>query len=112
MDFAQRLNHLESIHDWHGLVEELEKGIAAETDATRKAAYHLKLGRLLEEKFLQAVKALKHFQDAYKLNPALLESLAMARSIYWHLGKTNMVQKLLDLELKNAPDGAFATELL
>ncbi len=69
MDLAQRLNHLESVHDWQGLVEELEKGIAAEGDATRKAAYHLKLGRLLEEKFLQAVKALKHFQDAYKLNP-------------------------------------------
>lgn len=112
MDFAQRLNHLESIHDWHGLVEELERGIAAETDATRKAAYHLKLGRLLEERFLQVVKALKHFQDAYKLNPALLESLEMARSVYWHLGKTNMVQKLLELELKNAPDGAMATELL
>ncbi|HTN88208.1 MAG TPA: hypothetical protein VL242_31225, partial [Sorangium sp.] len=112
MDLAQRLNHLESVHDWQGLVEELEKGIAAEGDATRKAAYHLKLGRLLEEKFLQAVKALKHFQDAYKLNPALLEALESARSIYWDLGKTNMVQKLLELELRNAPEGTAAAELL
>ncbi|WP_437768228.1 tetratricopeptide repeat protein [Sorangium sp. So ce281] len=111
MDLAQRLNHLESVHDWQGLVEELEKGIAAEGDATRKAAYHLKLGRLLEEKFLQAVKALKHFQDAYKLNPALLEALESARSIYWDLGKTNMVQKLLELELRNAPEGTTAAEL-
>ena len=112
MDLAQRLSHLESVHDWHGLVEELEKGILSEGDATKKAAYHLKLGRLLEEKFLQAVKALKHFQDAYKLNPALLEALAQARSIYWGLGKVNMVQKLLELELKNAPEGPFAAELL
>ena len=113
MDLAQRLSHLESVHDWHGLVEELEKGIASEGDAAKKAAYHLKLGRVLEEKFLQSVKALKHFQDAYKLNSALLEALEQARAVYWGLGKLNMVQKLLELELKNAaPEGAFATELL
>ncbi|HSN97053.1 MAG TPA: hypothetical protein VLS89_02110, partial [Candidatus Nanopelagicales bacterium] len=112
MDLAQRLSHLESVHDWHGLVEELEKGIASEGDAAKKAAYHLKLGQVLEEKFLQAVKALKHFQDAYKLNPALLEALEQARAIYWDLGKVNMVQKLLELELRNAPDGDLAATLL
>src|SRR6185436_20564077 len=48
------------------------------------------------------VKALKHFQDAFKLNPSLLDALSEARSIYWQLGKLNMVQKLLELELKNA----------
>src|SRR3712207_2179356 len=64
MDFAQRLNHLESIRDWQGLAEELEKAIAAEQDPVTKAAYHLRLGRVLQEKFLHAVRALKHFQDA------------------------------------------------
>src|SRR5262249_12635776 len=112
MDLAQRLNQLEAVRDWHGLAEELERGIAAESDAAEKAAYHLKLGRVLETKFLQPVKGLKHFQDAYKLNPALLEALEEARAIYWDLGKTNMVQKLLELELKTVQDGPAAGALL
>ncbi|MEO5731223.1 MAG: hypothetical protein ABI134_18410, partial [Byssovorax sp.] len=112
MDLAQRLNHLESVRDWQGLAEELERAITAETAAAIKASYHLKLGRVLEDKFLLAVKALKHFQDAFKLNPALIEALQQARAIYWDLGKTNMVQKLLELELKSAQDGQAATALL
>ena len=44
---------------------------------------------------MQGVKALKHFQDAFKLNAALLDALAEARQVYWELGKLNMVQKLL-----------------
>src|SRR6185312_13706481 len=94
--------YLENVRDWQSLVEELEKGIASSAQNAEKAQFHLKLGRLLERKFLAGVKALKHFQDAYKLNPALIESLESARSIYWGLGKLNMVQKLLELELKAA----------
>jgi tetratricopeptide (TPR) repeat protein len=112
MDLAERLNHLEAVHDWQGLVEELERGIASDTDAASKAAFHLKLGRVLEDKFLHAVRALKHFQDAYKLNPSLVTALREARQVYWSLGKTNMVQKLLELELKSTTEHPAATELL
>jgi golgin subfamily B member 1 len=112
MDLAQRLNQLESVRDWQGLAEELERGIAAESEASVKAGYHLKLGRVLEDKFLLAVRALKHFQDAYKLNPALLDALRHARAIYWDLGKIPMVQKLLELELKNRGDSPEASALL
>ena len=76
----------------------------AHQEATLKAGIHLRLGRVLHTQFLQGVRALKHFQDAYKLNPALFDALSEARSIYWELGKLNMVQKLLDLQLKSAPD--------
>ena len=112
MDLAQRLNHLEAVRDWQGLAEELEKGITSESDAAAKAAFHLRLGRVLEDKFLQAVRALKHFQDAYKLNPALGGALPQARAIYWNLGKINMVQKLLELELKSSTEHPARTELL
>ena len=112
MDLQDRLTQLERIRDWQGLVEELEKGIAGGAANTAKAAFHLKLGQVLETKFLSGVKALKHFQDAYKLNPALIESLEHARSIYWSLGKLNMVQKLLELELKAVKDGPVASALL
>lgn len=112
MDLSQRLKQLETVHDWQGLVEELERGIAGESDAAKKAGYHLALGKVLDEKFLQGVKALKHFQDAYKLNSQMVEALERARGVYWDLGKTNMVQKLLELELKTVQEGAPAAVLL
>ncbi len=112
MELEERLSYLENVRDWQSFVEELEKGIASSAQNADKAQFHLKLGRVLETKFLAGVKALKHFQDAYKLNPALIESLESARSVYWGLGKLNMVQKLLELELKAGGDGARSSALL
>ncbi|MEO6419681.1 MAG: tetratricopeptide repeat protein, partial [Polyangiaceae bacterium] len=112
MDLQERISYLETNRDWQGLIEELEKGIAGSGQNAAKAAYHLRLGRVLETKFLAGVKALKHFQDAFKLNPKLLESLEAARMIYWDLGKLNMVQKLCELELKNSQQGDHASDLL
>lgn len=112
MDLAQRLNHLEAVRDWQGLADELEKQLASETDPVAKANCHLQLGRLLDEKFLQGVKALKHLQDAFKQNSALTEALRAARLVYWELGKTNMVQRLIELELKAIGDGPEAAPLL
>lgn len=112
MDLQDRLKQLEMVRDWQGLVEELEKGIQSQGDNEVKASLHLRLGKVLEEKFLAGVKALKHFQDAYKLNPALIESLEAARSVYWSLGKLNMVQKLLELELRTHKEGTEASTRL
>ncbi len=112
MDQQARISFLETTHDWQGLTEELEKGIAGDAQAAQKANYHLRLGQVLEGKFLLGVKALKHFQDAYKLNPQLVDALESARSIYWDLGKLNMVQKLLELELKSVQHGMPASRLL
>ena len=110
MDLQERLSHLENVRDWQGLVEELEQSTSSGTNE-EKSRSHLRLGLLLEDKFLLGVKALKHFQDAFKLNPAVTESLARARSVYWDLGKLNMVQKLLELELKTLK-GPRSAELL
>ncbi len=112
MELEARLSYLENVRDWQTFVEELEKGIVSSAQNADKAQFHLKLGRVLETKFLAGVKALKHFQDAYKLNPALIESLESARSVYWGLGKLNMVQKLLELELKAGGDSAHVSALL
>jgi tetratricopeptide (TPR) repeat protein len=113
MDLQDRLTQLENVRDWQGLVEELEKGLAnGEASNAVKAAHHLHLGKVWRDKFLSGVKALKHFQDAYKLNPQLLEALEAARGVYWDLGKVNMVQKLLELELKTERDAVTTTALL
>ena len=58
MDLEQRLKQLESHHDWQGLTEALEQGLAAAQDQTTKAELHLRLGRLLYGQFLQGVRAL------------------------------------------------------
>jgi tetratricopeptide (TPR) repeat protein len=113
MDLQERLSYLETVRDWQSMVEELEKGISGgDASNAAKAQFHLRLGRVLELKFLAGVKALKHFQDAYKLNPALIEALENARAIYWDLGKLNMVQKLCELELKSVKDPLRASALL
>src|SRR5688572_11504730 len=111
MDLDQRVRNLEAHHDWQGIAETLEQGLASAPDATAKADLHLRLGRLLHRQFLQGVKALKHFQDAFKLNPALVDALAEARGIYWELGKLNMVQKLLELQLKSTQDAQVSGQL-
>src|SRR6185503_14512421 len=112
MDLEQRLKQQMSFHDWHAVAETLEQGLAATSDPVGKADLHLELGRVLRFRFLQGVRALKHFQDAYKLNPALIVALSEARGIYWDLGKLNMVQRLLELELKAAPQGQNKSALL
>lgn len=111
MDLEQRLNQLETQHDWYGLVAALEEAVAVASDSALKASYHLKLGRVLNSRFVQGVRALKHFQDAYKLNPTLVEALVEARTIYWEIGKLNMVQKLLELQLKGTADASLAASL-
>ncbi len=112
MELEARFNQLERQHDWRGVLDALEQAIAGVQDPEEKAALHLRVGRLLRDQFLQGVAALKHFQDAFKLNPSLVESLAEARRIYWSLGKLNMVQKLLALEIKAGPSEEQMARLL
>jgi tetratricopeptide (TPR) repeat protein len=112
MDLTDRLAQLESSRDWNELRDELEKSLKAAKDNEEKAQLNLRLGRVLDERFLLGAKALKCFQDAYKQSPALVESLEEARRIYWDLGKLNMVQKLLELELKAQPEGDAASQKL
>jgi hypothetical protein len=59
MDLQERLKLLENVRDWQGLVEELEKGIQSSNANEAKASFHLRLGQVLESKFLAGVKALR-----------------------------------------------------
>jgi tetratricopeptide (TPR) repeat protein len=101
MAVNERLSLLERYHDWQGLVEALEESIRGEQEPGARARLHLWLARVLGTHFLENAKALKHFQEAYKLDPNLLEALGEARAIYWELGKLNMVRRLLELQLRS-----------
>jgi tetratricopeptide (TPR) repeat protein len=111
MDLQQRLSSLENHQDWYGLAEALNQALLDVTDNASKAELHLRLGRVLHTQFLHGVKALKHFQDAYKLNPSLTVALAEARAVYGELGKLNMVQKLVELQLKVATEPSESARL-
>ncbi|MEY4551256.1 MAG: hypothetical protein RL685_7451, partial [Pseudomonadota bacterium] len=112
MDLDARLQLLESCHDWQGLVEELREAITREADPVRQAQLHLRLARVLSRHFLQSARALKHFQDAFKLDAQLVEALAEARSIYWELGKLSMVKRLLELQIQRSATQAETAPLL
>jgi tetratricopeptide (TPR) repeat protein len=111
MDLTQHLHQLESLRDWQGLVEALESAIDQEADAAVKAAYYLKLGRVMTDKLLQGPRALRHFQSAWKLQPENVEPLARARNVYWELGKFKMVETVLRRSLESA-SGDYKSEFL
>jgi tetratricopeptide (TPR) repeat protein len=70
------------------------------------------LARVLSRHFLQGARALKHFQDAFKLDSTLGEALTEARGIYWELGKLGMVKRLLELQIQRASSQAEMASLL
>ncbi len=112
MDLEDRLQLLERHHDWQGLVEALQEAIEGEPSAEGQARLHLRLARVLSKRLLQGARALKHFQDAFKLDASLTEALVEARSIYWELGKLGMVRRLLELQIQRARTQAEVAPLL
>ena len=112
MDLDDRLRLLESCHDWQGLVDALEEAINGELAPSARAHLHLRLARVLAGPLMQGARALKHFQDAFKLDAELTEALSEARAVYWQLGKLPMVRRLLELQVQRAKSQAEAATLL
>jgi tetratricopeptide (TPR) repeat protein len=112
MDLDDRLQLLERCHDWQGLVDALQEAIASERQPELQARLHLRVARVLNGRLLQGARALKHFQDAFKLDASLTEALSEARAIYWELGKLGMVRRLLELQIQRARNQAEEATLL
>src|SRR4051794_8366104 len=111
MELDDRLQQLERCHDWQGLADALEEAISLAAEPTAQARLHLRLARVLSGRFLQGARALKHFQDAFKLDSGLTEALSEAKTIYWELGKLPMVRRLLELQIQRAKTQAEAATL-
>lgn len=90
---------------------QLDDQLSKETDAGKLAVLHLQLGHLLRGQFLEGVNALKHFQEAFKLDPERLDAVGAARSVYRELGRLPLVQKLLNIEISSVEDVSQAGEL-
>ena len=87
---------------------ELQRAIAATTDAAARGLLHLRLGRILERDLLRRLEALREYQRAYRWNPDAVEAVSRARAIYRDMGKLPVVAQLLEIELqhvRSAPEG-------
>lgn len=101
MTVESRLEACESAQDLFEIRADLERSLADEKQATKKAALHIQLGHLLRAEFLEGVTALRHFQEAFKLDPERLDAVGAAREVYRRLGRLSLVQKLLKLEISS-----------
>lgn len=100
-----------SAQDHMALRAELESALKGGGAAGELAIVHLRLGHLLRSQFLEGVSALKHFQDAFKLDPERLDAVGAARTVYRDLGRLPLVQKLINIEISSVEDVAQAAEL-
>ena len=90
---------------------ELEAAIEAGGEATELAVLHLQLGHLLRNQFLEGVTALRHFQEAFKLDSERLDAVGAARAVYRELGRLPLVQKLINIEISSVEDVEQAAQL-
>ena len=89
-------------------VRKLEADIESSSDDSQKAQLHVELGHILRDEYLHGSSALQHFQKAFQADPARLDALVEARELYLDLGKVGLVQKLLNRELQERPEGERA----
>ncbi len=76
-------------------------GKSRKSDVTaRRAAHHRRAAALWNDHLGRVDRALWHYQQAWKLEPAKTESLESARSLYASLGDDGMVAKLYQAELE------------
>ncbi len=111
MELDERLSGLEENHDWRGFARVLEESIAGTDNAQERAGFHLRLGRVLRQKFLDGKKALAHLTSAIELDPTAVEALVEARNVYWELGQLANVKELLELELELTDDARTSAVL-
>ncbi len=111
MSSETQLADCESAHDYQQARVELEKALEQEQSPEGLALLHLRLGHLLRGQFLQGVAALKHFQEAFKLDSSRLDAVGAARSVYRELGRLPLVQKLLNIEISSVEDLEQAASL-
>jgi len=109
MTTETRLADCESAHDHLVARAELEAALESEAEPEARAILHLRLGHLLRGQFLEGVAALRHFQDAFKLDQARLDAVGAARSLYRELGRLPLVQKLLNIEISKCDPDDLAT---
>ena len=80
MDFRADVKHrLRSARNWPSLLEELEREVEQVDGKEARAARLFELGVVAEDLFLEKIRAMHHYQAAFKLNPTDARALERAR---------------------------------
>ncbi|MCH2109959.1 MAG: hypothetical protein MK135_11555 [Polyangiaceae bacterium] len=89
----------QSVDDALARLASLQSELETVKESTALAALHMRLGHHLRNNFLHGVAALKHYQEAFRLDSSRLDALGVSRELYREMGRFSLVQKLLNLEL-------------
>jgi len=111
MDLENRLVACQSAQDLFRLASELEAELARQKDPVQRARLHVELGHLNKTHCLDGIAAIRHFQEAFKSDPARLDALGAARATYRALGRLPLVHKLLCLEISSVSSLEAAGQL-
>ncbi|MEE9384726.1 MAG: tetratricopeptide repeat protein [Nannocystaceae bacterium] len=105
MDITQHIKtSLRTRQDWAAIVDEVESEVGAISDKTERSAALFELAGACERLLLDKARAMKCYQQAFKLDQTNALALARARSIYQEMGHLEMVVRLAGLEVRNDPD--------
>lgn len=107
MDILQHIKtSLRQRPDWATVVDEVEAEIGTLAEAAQRSASLFELARVCEDVLLDKARAMKCYQQAFKLDQSNAPALARARSIYLEMAHLDMVVRLAGLEVRNAPNSA------
>ncbi|TPV92869.1 MAG: tetratricopeptide repeat protein [Myxococcales bacterium FL481] len=113
MDKLQQIKtSLKQRPDWAAVVDEVEAEIGRQEDAAQRSAALFDLARVCEEVLLDKARAMKCYQQAFKLDQRNAAALTRARTIYAEMAHLDMVVRLAGLEARNAPQNAEVNHAL
>jgi tetratricopeptide (TPR) repeat protein len=94
-------DRLRRSRDWSLAIDELEKELEASGSKPEQSERLFELAELVEDVIPERERALGLYQRAWKLHPDNLKALSRAREIYGELGRSEMVARLGEMELRS-----------
>ncbi|MEZ4362322.1 MAG: tetratricopeptide repeat protein [Kofleriaceae bacterium] len=93
-------DRLRRSRDWSVTIDELEKELEATGTKPEQSESLFELASLTEDVVPERERALGLYQRAWKLSPDNLKALSRAREVYGEIGRSEMVAKLGEMELR------------
>ena len=92
---------LRQSRDWSVTIDELEKELGEQGSKSDQSDALYLLGQITEDVIPERERALGLYQRAWKVFPDNLKALSRARELYSELGRSEMVAKLGEMELRS-----------
>ncbi|MCA9670227.1 MAG: tetratricopeptide repeat protein [Myxococcales bacterium] len=103
---------VDAAHEMRELAAAARRELDATDDDGKRARIHRALGVLFEQRVGDQRRALRHYQEAYRIDPEDLVAIQGARRIFWTRENWTMVLSLLDAEVRLCASERRAADLL